>query len=504
MSAQQNPYKQLLICLLFSILYVLFYGYQFNCGDQAEHLPQVYQKLNAALYPGDFFMEYYNQTFTVRHFFVWFVTPLSGLTGVESACWIVFALCLTGCNYFYFKIVLHFLGNEHVAFFAVALCLFVIRNFTIGGNHMQDPMLTGSSLAECLGMAALFFSLKEKKAHAGLLCGSATLFQPLIGLQMAFLIGVKFLSGKPLLLGRFLTFSVYYLPVSFLILLPVLAHQFSYASAHETTELANQILFQYRGHLHYLPQLFPFKDYFLFSILVFVGIMAYLTTSFNDKHILKTIGLSIIITCILFAVILWVDQQNGIGKLQWFKTTVWLNALLAVPISCYVMKKNWIRITSISVLVLALFAGFFNSYSEKEERFYFLGNKTLREAHHWIRNHTETTALILSSPFDDSFACEAKRSQPVNYKAIIHEPAFLLDWKQRMQKYYQLDFTQVTNGNCAYLANIGLGKTDFTQCPFPELDYVLLPKKLRANKTLYQSSQIAFENDDYLVLKLKP
>jgi hypothetical protein len=40
-----------------AIAYIFCNGYLFNTGDQAEHLPQVYQKLNPELYPNDFFLK---------------------------------------------------------------------------------------------------------------------------------------------------------------------------------------------------------------------------------------------------------------------------------------------------------------------------------------------------------------------------------------------------------------------------------------------------------------
>lgn len=46
-----------LIFLLITIAYILCNGYLFNTGDQAEHLPQVYQKLNPYNYLKKLFLK---------------------------------------------------------------------------------------------------------------------------------------------------------------------------------------------------------------------------------------------------------------------------------------------------------------------------------------------------------------------------------------------------------------------------------------------------------------
>ena len=75
---------------LVAIAYIFCNGYLFNTGDQAEHLPQVYQKLNPELYPNDFFLNYYNQTFTVRYYFTYVVYAFSLVVGVKASCFIIY------------------------------------------------------------------------------------------------------------------------------------------------------------------------------------------------------------------------------------------------------------------------------------------------------------------------------------------------------------------------------------------------------------------------------
>jgi hypothetical protein len=68
----------------------------------------------------------------------------------------------------------------------------------------------------------------------------------------------------------------------------------------------------------------------------------------------------------------------------------------------------------------------------------FYADSDLGRMHRWIRENTPIDAVFLPCPDDDSFLCEAARSIPVGYKAIIHNKAFMLDWYERMQSVYDV------------------------------------------------------------------
>ena len=45
---------RILIAVGFALAFIAVYGYQFNNGDQEEHLPYVYKLLDSSLYPNDY------------------------------------------------------------------------------------------------------------------------------------------------------------------------------------------------------------------------------------------------------------------------------------------------------------------------------------------------------------------------------------------------------------------------------------------------------------------
>ena len=131
-----------------------------------------------------------------------------------------------------------------------------------------------------------------------------------------------------------------------------------------------------------------------------------------------------------------------------------------------------------------------------------LSKTNLKQAHEWINENTPQNALFLTAPNNYSFNCEAQRSTVVNYKAIVHETQFLLNWKQAMEKYYAVNFKTLQKLTCLPTAVKGFYSFNFANYPFKEVEYVLLEKQ--KNKVLkYTINQVLYENAEYLVLKMK-
>jgi hypothetical protein len=124
------------------------------------------------------------------------------------------------------------------------------------------------------------------------------------------------------------------------------------------------------------------------------------------------------------------------------------------------------------------------------------------ETHVWIKENTPVNALFLAPPNDYSFNCEAQRSTAINYKAIVHETNYLIAWKNAMEKYYEMDFTKIEKLDCLPTAVRCFYNIDFSKYPNQEIDYILLEKypRLPAN---YNKSQVCFENNHYVILKMK-
>lgn len=485
-------------------------GYSFNTGDQAEHLPQVYQKLNAALFQNDFFLTYYNQTFTVRFYYVETVAFFSKYIGVETTCLLLFSICLFVSIYYFQKIACYFLENEMRAWFATFLLFFVIRYFTIGGNHLQDTMLTGSSFAEALSIVAFNFALRNKVYLSAFFCGVAALFQPLIALQVAAILFALLVFSKEKNRNKnSLSFSLIFALIAAFIFIPIAQRQFNISAIDAAT--ANKILFDLRGYLHYLPQNFLIRDYLLFGLILLMSTYCLIKSQIQNKKPLFIIGISILTMCCIYSFVLILNPVSTVGKFQLYKLIVWINLFLSLPLTAFVFE-NKLRI-KLCIVVLSLcisikiFSNILSNNLDNNYRIYSLNKSSGKSIHEWINKNTPVESKFLVPPNDESFSCEAKRSMPVNYKAVIHEPKFLLDWKKRMEEYYSVDFTKVENRNCMNSAMQGFYNTDFSSKILKDVDFVLLNKYYGNNSypdiCLHSKSQVFYEDTNWKILKLK-
>jgi hypothetical protein len=177
------------------------------------------------------------------------------------------------------------------------------------------------------------------------------------------------------------------------------------------------------------------------------------------------------------------------GKTQWFKASIWLTLVYSVSIAVatgnllqhYLSHKTLlkgIKLFCISVLVIAPLI-IFNSKYIPINRFrhnFTVGNyikSDLTLMHEWIEQHTGIDAVFLVSPNDNSFLCEAKRSLLIGYKAVIHEPFFMIPWAENFQRIYHFDLDTLQNKSPYVAAVKGFNTHLYQPLPNEKLDFRL-------------------------------
>lgn len=435
-----------------ALLYTLVYGYMFNRGDQAEHLPQVYHRLNPTLYSGDFFMEEYMKNFTIRDYYVILVAFLSRFVSTEWVCFILQMFSVTFSAYGIFKITQTLSSNKLAPFIAPLFSLILFRDFTVGGNATQDTQFISSSLALPFVLMGFYKVLQEKYVAAGFWTGIACLAQPLIGIQGFLLIfGVAVLRNKSIPFSSIIYTVLAFAAIAALMLSPLIIRQFL-TPGNVDTALYFELLYSFRNYTHYIPHLFPKLDFLKFSILLIPALVLLFKNKTSQGKTLKIFFALTIAGLLFYTFCMETQTLYGIGKMQWFKTTIWLtifsSILLAVGV-CGLFDKyisGWSglspKLTSFLLTVPSLLLCVFITNSAWVKDFhekYQIGNYIKSDRTlllEWVEKNTPITAVVLVAPDDDSFACIAKRPQPISFKAIIHEPGFMLRWYSRVKEYY--------------------------------------------------------------------
>lgn len=435
--------------LFVAAVFLLVKGYQFNTDDQAEHLPQIYQQLDPELFPSDYFVNASNSIFTVRHYYEKLVLFVAESIGLEWGLFILTLCCIALMAYSFARIAEELFSNRWSVLLAPVLAMLVFYNFTIGGNHVMYGSFISSTIAKGISAFALLQFIRNKHLLAGIILGIATLFQPLVGLQLFLILG-----GIELLFRRnwkpTLQFGVPYLAVAALILIPTFARQFGEATDYDK-ELYYDILYRFRNHHHYLPSLFPVTHYIKFFGLLGLGLLSYYLTKPQDKKFyLGFVFLGLIGMLVYWLALEYLDLLQ-IGKVQWFKTTVWMGAFSSIMLAGLLGEllsgfsplskiQRYVFPISFSLFLILTIAISDSKYlPEPYQHKYTIGNRVysdLEKMHFWIAQNTPKDISVLVSPDDNAFSCQAKRSMPIHFQAIIHEPFFMLPWYEDFKDIY--------------------------------------------------------------------
>ncbi|MBK9637754.1 MAG: hypothetical protein IPO63_08005 [Bacteroidetes bacterium] len=449
-------WDRVLLSVLFATIFILVHGYQFNNGDQEEHLPYVYKLIDSNLYQNDYLVPVQTSQFSIRFYFAYLIRAGAYLLPIPTLVFLIYFICLCTIGWVASQISERVSKNTIAAMIAPALII-LVNNFTVGGNSIIDVQLTCTVIAVALGAMAYSYFTKGKVAFAAAFCGIASLFQLLVGLQLVMLLIISsFLIVNKKRWINSIKYFLIYLIFAGAMLFPLLYLQFGTLRALESEKYFN-ILFYFRNSNHYHPFCFPLTDYLK---TLFWWIIILLSIQFSSKRQqLSNYSILIILStagCLLYFIGFTQMNIYAIGKLQWFKATIWPTLFGAIPVSIYLVEKIKVRSMNLSltkmrvtvtfciIFMLLLLFNSANLHYDKLKYRYKLGNypqKDLEKMHHWIAKNTPLNAVFLTLPEDDSFLSEAKRSTPVGYKGIIHQPDFMIPWYEKMKNVYGVELS---------------------------------------------------------------
>lgn len=481
---------RILLAIGFALAFVVVYGYQFNNGDQEEHLPYVYKLIDSSLYPNDYLVPRQVSTFTVRFYFANLLAWGGRLFPVDKLVFVLHLISLAVSAYCVSRMALK-RSIWNVAGWVAPVILLVWNSWTVGGNHLFDVQLTCSSLAMMFGAIALLKFDGDKPVQAAALAGVAALFQVLMGLQLFLLFGLTMLWRKRFFGWRKIVFSgLAFCGCSAAMLGPVMYAQLL-QNVPGDNQLYHQVLFIFRNANHYHPLCFPLKDYLKEIVILVLLVFCFSRQSKEKNRYVPEFMIFVLMGCIVYSLAFFYEMTSLV-KLQWFKTNAWLVFYAVVPVSVFISDKLRRNIDVKPVvfggLLSAVVLGFIlvtNSAilpMEKLQSRYKIGNyvkSDLQLLHERIDRELPVDVMVLPLAGDESFLCEARRSIPVGFKAIIHEKDFMLDWYQKMNDLYKVSI-QPDACNQEVIARAGT------------LENTALPMKYRIDYRIIDSNLIDY------------
>ncbi|MEI6817737.1 MAG: DUF6798 domain-containing protein [Bacteroidota bacterium] len=445
-------------------LFILVRGYQFNTDDQAEHLPQVYQLIDPSLYQHDYFVTEYHQTYSLRSFYVWLVYGLSFIAPVSLICFLLTLFFITLSVYSFMRISTYFSKNSLAPYITPIFIYFLFYKITLGGNNIECSSFICSTIALSLAAFGLLQFFRGKYYLMAAIIGIGTLFQVMDAAQPFFLIYLFMLTEfKRIGIKTIMGTLIVYLIFSGAMLFPMMYHQLLMPHDHDF-RLYSIILFYFRNPNHFVPSNFGTGNYILFIVLMLLGIGQLINRVRSQFRWFALFQFGIIIIgCLAYVLFFEVFNSYGIGKTQWFKSTMWITAFSSIFIGIAIKQRFLNKLNEQTILpkirliciigIVCSLVLILNSSMIPIKKFqsrYMVGNykKTdLTLMHEWIAANTDKDKIFLTSPSDFSFSCEAKRSLFIGYKAIIHEQFFMVPWYIKFRDVYAISLDRLDGKN---------------------------------------------------------
>jgi hypothetical protein len=312
----------LVTVILFGIVITVIKYYGFGVADHVEQLPLIYRAIDSEYLTNDFFVNSARTSLTR----FWYSEMLAALAVTKENLPLVFFSLTMAVNVAISTITYLFtcrLYNKSPlsGLYASAATMIAIT-FTLGWNaEIFYNGLVPAAIATPLLMGAVWATLCKKIVTGTLLCIIAAVFQPLMGLELGFIllftfILTSFYEKRPV--GDFWKKAV----LGFLILAitTITILYYEQDGLRLSTEKFIYILAYLRHPHHYLPGRFGFENYYFAVAFLLPAIFIFLIRKVRNSSYdngIAAMGMSIILLCIggyvfveVFPSRLWTTAQT--------------------------------------------------------------------------------------------------------------------------------------------------------------------------------------------------
>jgi len=451
----QAPLFVLLAALL---LYFLRFGYDYGISDQDDIIPYLLHRLHPERFTRDWFVQGQAAAFGVRTYPVLLLQALSvalpiwlAFLGLYVAAWLLTAGAV-------FSIAYTLTRHRLAAAAAVVVALVLTPQWTLGGNDMAHSILAPSMGGWALGLWGLVFWLRDQPVKAGLLIGLATWMQPLVGLQLAGLLGVTLLwatARREVPARTLVLFGAAFMLAALPALVPLFYEQLAGTTPTGADDTPGMfyIMALFRNPHHYLFFSFPTRSLVRFGGLVVLGTLSFVWLRRKQAlhHPAFVIRLAIGITafCLVGFLCTEVVPVLAVAQLQLFKTTV-LAKLICVILICSaffaVMPASFTRhldrwlhherawLAAVLVLWALVGLGIVLDAGPVRARVgpFAHAATPVAQVETWARTQTPLDAVFATPPSWSGFRSRAHRAIVINFKSFPYREALNRVWFERL------------------------------------------------------------------------
>ena len=451
-------------------IYLYRFGYGFGTSDQDEFLPYLLHLLNPELFNQDWFVQAQISSFGIRTYTVYTIFPFAKLFSPFYAVTILYVVCWFGISAGLYLLAYEMSKNRLVAIASVVVSLVLTPFWTLGGNDLVHSMLVPSMFAWMLGVWALAMYVRNNIIRPALFAGLSTLFQALVGLQLALLIGLLLLfdlctkkTPGRVFLRKAVLFSGFFAVCASPALIPLIDQQLSpsnWSAAPDQPSLF-YIMAAFRNPHHYLFHSFSEERTFLFGILLGIGtitlVLGQLLKSTLDTRFATGAIVSILIVCAVAYVGTELYPILFVAKLQLFKLTV-VGKIILIIVTCsfitHVFPERVQRSVerllfnhpfSVLGILIALYLGLLLTDMDRfTSKIYPFSHRTdePKQIAFWSQRQTSPNAVFAIPPSWSGFRSHSHRSIVINHKSFPYKDPEIYTWFERLTAMAPLDLPE--------------------------------------------------------------
>ena len=424
-------------CLLY-VMVILYQGYQYGQSDQSQILPVLFAQDHPGAYANDHYVnEYLKSGINERTVFHLIFRQIGYGSPVFVFIW--HALASLALIIAWIRIASIIIKNRSLVYLSIGLVLTIGFHTSTGSNEIYYNQFIPSLPAKALASWAIYAWLKESYYRWDILLVLSSFLQPLAGLQVFILtLGASILYGfyhKDFARIPFRCIQLY-----MIMIIPWFVMLYYNNGGHENPKQFMEII-GFRLSHHFFATSFGWIHLLFLLVFGTFGILL-----FHER--MRWFVILLLAGCVVYEIGVEIFRSPFVLYTQWWKTTIWLEAFAFVAVLSWIEKTFHLekKLNKLSLLVLAgltiavgvyRLSGIFGAspvYMAPLSKYHSDEVDISLQA----QELTNDDALFLIPPHLSAFRWYSKRSNYVDYKAMIHTENFLNDWYTRVSQVFQV------------------------------------------------------------------